>query len=40
MGEYPSLAAWILTIGEHHLGMHIDHMREILQDLGVDSGSQ
>jgi len=34
VGEYPTLAQWILVIGDHHLGMHIDHMREILEALG------
>ena len=36
-GEYPTLAEWIQTLGEYHLGMHIDHMREILEGLGVGS---
>lgn len=33
MGEYPTLAVWAQAIGLHHLGMHIDHMKEILQAL-------
>jgi len=38
LGEYPTLAEWIQAIGEYHVGMHIDHMREILQALEVTSG--
>ena len=35
IGEYPTLAQWIGAIGGYHLGFHIDHMKEILQALGV-----
>jgi hypothetical protein len=35
LGEHPTLAQWIEGIGAYHLGMHIDHMREILQALGA-----
>ncbi len=35
LGEYPTLAAWITVIGDGHLGMHIDHIREIMQSLGL-----
>jgi len=37
-GEFPTLAVWIQIIGEHHLGWHTDHMREVLETLGVGSG--
>lgn len=35
MGEYPTLAMFIGALGEYHVGDHINHMREILQALGV-----
>jgi len=34
LGEYPTLAAFLQGVAEHHLNFHIDHMREILQALG------
>jgi hypothetical protein len=34
-GEYQTLATFIGVLGEHHMGSHVDHMREILQALGV-----
>jgi len=37
-GEYPTLASWIQIIGDHHLGSHIDHMREVLEELGARAG--
>ncbi len=40
LGEYPTLENWIGVLGgrgESHLTFHINHMREILQDLGVPS---
>jgi hypothetical protein len=35
MGEYPTLAIWVTALAERHIGFHIDHMKEILQELGV-----
>ena len=33
LGEYPSLELMIKGLGQYHIQMHIDQMREILQDL-------
>ncbi len=37
LGEYTSLAGWIGALSEYHLAFHINHMKEILQELGVKS---
>ncbi len=35
IGEYLTLESMIGGLGDFHLGYHIDHMREVLQRLGV-----
>jgi hypothetical protein len=35
MGEYPTLADFLGVLAERHLEFHINHMKEILQALGV-----
>jgi len=40
LGEYPTLETWIGVLGGlpySHVQSHIEHMREILQELGVGS---
>jgi hypothetical protein len=35
LGEYLTLENMIAGLGDFHLRFHIDHMREVLQGLGV-----
>ena len=35
MGEYPTLAVFVGALAEHHIGFHVDHMREILKALNA-----
>jgi DinB superfamily len=35
MGEHLTLAVWVSALAERHIGFHIDHMREILQELAA-----
>ena len=34
-GEYPTLREFLGILGEHHLEYHINHMKEVLQALGI-----
>ncbi|MDA8434134.1 MAG: DinB family protein [Nitrospiraceae bacterium] len=34
-GQYPTLAGFLGILAEHHLEFHINHMKEVLQALGV-----
>ena len=35
IGEYPTLASFASFMAERHIGFHIDHMKEILQELAA-----
>jgi hypothetical protein len=37
MGEYPTLAMYVMALAEFHLEDHINHMKEILVLLGIDT---
>jgi len=36
-GENPTLGAFVSLLAERHIGFHIDHMKEILQELAATS---
>lgn len=38
LGQYPTLAQWADALSNYHIGFHIDHMREIVQALGLPGG--
>ncbi len=40
LGEYPTLARWVLGLSSYHIDFHIDHMREIMKALGLHVRSQ
>ena len=33
-GEYPTLAGWVDALTDFHIGFHVDHMKEILREIG------
>jgi hypothetical protein len=33
LGEYPTLAVWVQAIADFHIAFHIDHLKEIVQEL-------
>ncbi len=37
LGEYPTLDVWTRVIVDEHLSSHVDHMKEILNELRVGS---
>ncbi len=39
VGEYPTVAAFVRAMTEHHLDFHIAHMKEILAELAAGSGA-
>lgn len=34
IGQFPTLAQWVTAIAAFHLNFHVDHLRQILQELG------
>jgi DinB superfamily len=37
LGEYPTLAQWVIGLSDFHIGFHIDHMKEIIHALGIQN---
>ncbi len=35
LGEHTTLAGWIEALSEYHMVFHINHMKEVLRELGV-----
>jgi hypothetical protein len=35
LGEYPTLAQWVVGLSTYHIGFHVDHLHEILRALGL-----
>ncbi len=40
LGEYPTLAQWVLGLSGYHIDFHVRHMREIMQALGLPGGER
>jgi hypothetical protein len=40
MGEYPTLAMFVGALAEYHMDDHINHLKEVLQLLGVAAAPQ
>lgn len=34
LGEYPTLAGWIGVLTDYHINFHVNHMKEIVRELG------
>ena len=34
LGEYPTLAEWVGVLTDYHIDFHVNHMKEIVRELG------